>query len=270
MSLNAPGKHFREGITILGMFQMFPDNETAMRWFESCIWKDGRKCPTCGNPNTIESKHETMPYYCYKCKSFFSVKKGTVMASSKISYQKWAIGTYPVATNLKGVSSMKIHRDLGMTQKSAWFMVHRLRESWKQLAGVDSIEGPVEIDETCVGGSETNRHKEDKCKNEKVAAVGVKDRSTNKVSASPVPETTKARLTHFTVSHVDPAAKKYTDENPSYRSLINHESVKRSVGEYVRGQGHSWRPRQRENDTQQRDFVSRAGGICNDQKAADG
>ena len=238
MSQNAPGKHFREGITMLELFKMFPDNETAMKWFETRIWKHGRKCPTCGNDSTVPSKHKTMPYYCYKCKSFFSVKKGTVMESSKIGYQKWAIATYLVATNLKGVSSMKVHRDLGMTQKSAWFMIHRLRKSWKQLAGVDSMEGPVEIDETYVGGSETNRHAQDKGKHDKVAVVGVKDRATNKVSASPVPETAKARLTHFVEGHVEPAAIKYTDENPAYSSLSNHESVKHSVGEYVRGQAH--------------------------------
>ena len=133
---------------------------------------------------------------------------------------------------------MKIHRDLQITQKSAWFMVHRLRESWKTLAGVGSMEGPVEIDEVYLGGLEKNKHKEDKGKKDKVVVVGVKDRSTNKISAQPVPETTKARLTHFVESKVDKAAKKYTDENPAYNSLNNHESVKRGVGEYVRGQAH--------------------------------
>ena len=156
MSQHAPSKHYGEGITPTSLFRMFPDDGTAMRWFESRIWRDGRKCPDCGNPDTIESKHKTMPYYCHECRSFFSVKKGTVMESSKIGYQKWAIGTCLVAANLKGVSSMKIHRDLGMTQKSAWFMIHRLRESWKKLAGVDGMKGAVEIDEVFFGGLEKN------------------------------------------------------------------------------------------------------------------
>ena len=98
------------------------------------------------------------------------------------------------------------------------------------------MEGPVEINETHVGGSETNRHQQDRGKKTKTAVVGVKDRSTNKVSATPVPETTKARLQHFTESHVDDAATKYTDENRAYCGLSNHETVKHSVGEYVRGQ----------------------------------
>ncbi len=238
MGQQAPGKSFRKGITIAELFKMFPDNHTAQKWFEDRIWKDGRRCPTCGNNDTTPARHPKMPYYCYKCKSHFSVKKGTVMQQSKVSYQNWAIATYLFATNLKGVSSMKIHRDLGVTQRTAWFMVHRLRESWKQLAGVDGMDGPVEIDETFVGGSETNRHQPDKGKTAKMAVVGVKDRTTNKVAASPVPETTKARLTDFVDGHVKPTAKKYTDENPSYGSLTNHEAVKHSVGEYVRGQAH--------------------------------
>ena len=107
---------------------------------------------------------------------------------------------------------MKIHRDLGITQKSAWFMVHKLRESWKSLAGVEKIDGPVEIDEAHLGWLEKNKHKDDKGKKEKVAVIGVKDRATNKITAQSVPETTKARLENFIESQVNDTAKKYTDK----------------------------------------------------------
>ena len=238
MSQQAPGKSFRKGITMMDLFKMFPDNKTAEKWFESRIWKNGRVCPICKGNETRPATHKTQPYRCPKCRRFFSVKKGTVMEQSKISYQHWAIVTYLFATNLKGVSSMKIHRDLGITQKSAWFMVRRLRESWKSLAGVEKMDGPVEIDEVCLGGKDRFRHADKKGTKEKTAVVGVKDRSTNKISAQPVPETTKARLDNFIESKVNESAKKYTDENPTYKGLSNHESVKHSVGEYVRGQAH--------------------------------
>ena len=127
----------------------------------------------------------------------FSVKVGTVMESNKISYQKWAIVTYQFATNLKGVSSMKAHRDLHVTQKTTWFMVHRLRKSWKTLAGVTDMKGPVEIGETYIGGREGNKHEGRKGTAEKSIVVEIKDRDTNAVSASVVPEATKARLEHF-------------------------------------------------------------------------
>ena len=239
----APGKNFRKGITLMELFRKFPDNETAEKWFESRIWKNGRVCPLCQGAETRPSTHKTQPYRCPQCRRFFSVKKGTVMEASNISYQHWAIATYLFATNLKGVSSMKIHRDLGITQKSAWFLVHRLRESWKTLAGVDSMTGPVEIDEVYLGGLEKNRHADKKQPHSqggknKTAVVGIKDRATNKISAQPVPETTMLRLENFIESKATKESVKYTDENPSYNRLSNHESVRHSVGEYVRGQAH--------------------------------
>ena len=137
------------------------------------------------NAGFRQTSHPKMPYWCNVCRKYFSVKKGTVMEQSKISYQHGTIGTYLFATNLKGVSSMKIYRDLGITQKSAWFRVHRLRESWKTLAGVEKMDYPVEIDEVYLGDLEKNKHKEGKGKKEKVAVVGVKNRVTNKISANP-------------------------------------------------------------------------------------
>lgn len=161
---------------------MLPDNDTAMKWFESRIWKNGRKCPTCDNPDTIEARHPKMPYYCYRCNSYFSVKKGTVMECSKIGYQKWAIGVYLVATNLNAISSMKIHRDLGMTQKSAWFMMLKLRESWHKLIGVDKMSGTVEINEAFFGGLDKSRRADKKRTKSKTTVVGVKDKRANKTA----------------------------------------------------------------------------------------
>ncbi len=87
-----------------------------------------------------------MPYRCRDCRKHFSVKSHSVMQGSKLPLAKWAIAFYLYSTNLKGVSSMKLHRDLGITQKSAWHMAHRIREAWDMDA--DRFAGPVEADET--------------------------------------------------------------------------------------------------------------------------
>ncbi len=238
---SAPGRSERAGISIIELFEMFPDDEAARKWFESVLWADGiRTCPYCGSPDTAwEGGKPSVPYRCTMCHGHFSVKTGTVMHRSKIGYQKWAVAIYMFATSLKGVSSMKMHRELHITQKSAWFMVQRLRESWRDLAGGDKMDGPVEIDEAFFGGSESNKHADKKGLAKKTAVVGVKDRINKRIIARPVPETTKARLEDFVETHVHTDAKKYTDENSAYSGLKNHESVKHGVGEYVRGQSHT-------------------------------
>lgn len=245
---SGPGRSEREGISLVELFRMFPDDGTAEAWFESILWEGGRPCPYCGNPETVRTDHKpTVPYRCVQCHSHFSVKTGTVMHRSKLGYQKWAIAIYMFATSLKGVSSMKLHRDLHITQKSAWFMGQRIREAWSSIADVQSssssseekMQGPVEIDELYVGGREKNKHADKKGQTDKTIVVGVKDRDTNKVTARTVPEATKARLEHFIETNVSDGAVKYTDENPSYGSLENHHTVNHSVGEYVRGQIHT-------------------------------
>ena len=145
MSENGPEKSRREGMTITDLIKMFPDDKTAEKWFEKNIWGDKPRCPRCGNTNITKTKNQSMPYYCAgvgigTCNKRFSVKVGTVMERSHISYQNWAIATYQFMANVKGTSSMKLHRDLELPQKTTWFMVQRLRKAWKTLAGVDGVE----------------------------------------------------------------------------------------------------------------------------------
>ena len=243
MANNAPGKHYRQGLSIKQLTRQFPDEKTAERWFVNNRWPSGIACPKCGSM-AIQDRptRKPQPYRCSDCKNDFSVKTGTLMHNSPLGCQTWAIALYLFSTGLKGTSSMKLHRDLGVTQKTAWHLAHRIRESWrddKTLFG-----GPVEADETFVGGKERNKHRNKKLLAGrgavgKMAVAGVKDRTTNRVSASVIPDTTGQTLRKFVSSRTMPDATIYTDGHIAYRGLLNHEAVKHSVGEFVRGQAHT-------------------------------
>jgi len=127
----APDRSDRNSLSVIELFKMFPDEESARKWFEGMLWKEHRYCGHCGSVNTKHVKSEKpMPYWCSDCRSYFSIRTGTPMQSSKISLQKWVIGLYLMTANLKGVSSMKLHRELGISQSCAWHMTHRIREAW--------------------------------------------------------------------------------------------------------------------------------------------
>ena len=122
--IKAPGKHYRVGISLLELYEMFPDEQSAVDWFESIYWPDGRKCGHCGSEKTSCVPNQTpMPYWCTDCRSYFSVKTGTVLQSSKVPMRKWAFAVYLYTTSLKGVSSMKLHRDLKVTQRTSYTRV---------------------------------------------------------------------------------------------------------------------------------------------------
>ena len=154
--MTAPGQSNRSGISLAELFRMFPDDATAEAWFADCRWPSGVGCPHCGSMNVQTGAAHKMPYRCRDCRQRFSTRTGTTMADSKLGYQKWAIAIYLVTTSLKGVSSMKLHRDLGITQKSAWHLAHRIRQAWAD--NTETFEGPVEADETFIGGKEANKH----------------------------------------------------------------------------------------------------------------
>ena len=132
--IKAPGKAFRAGVSLIELFEMFPDNATAEAWFAEHRWPNRKPiCPHCGHDDVqVGAAHASQRYRCRhrECGRRFSVKIGTVMEGSNINYQKWAIAIYLIVTFLKGVSSMKLHRDLRITQKSAWHMAHRIRAAW--------------------------------------------------------------------------------------------------------------------------------------------
>ena len=244
MAHKAPGKHFRKGLTLTQLYRQFPDDAAAGAWFVEQRWPHGIACPRCGDTNIQErTTHPRMPFRCRGCKKFFSVKTGTMMEGSNIGYQGWLIALYSLTTNLKGTSSMKLHRDLGITQKSAWFLAHRIREAWAD--NKTQFSGPVEVDETFFGGKEANKHGNKKLKAGrgtvgKTAVVGAQDRATGKVSGTVVSDTKTETLQGFVVDNAMPDAHVYHDDATAYRDLpFSHAAVKRSVSQYVHGKVHT-------------------------------
>ena len=248
MAVNAPGMHFREGISLFKLFEMFPDNATAEAWFIRTRWPDGMACPRCGSVNVNDkAKHKTMPHRCRDCDKRFSAKTGTVMECSRLNYQVWAIAIYLYTTNLKGVSSMKLHRDLNVTQRTAWYLLHRIRHCMSQEEQI-LFPGPVEVDETYVGGKEANKHAKDKLRAGrgtagKIPVAGVKDRDTKQVQAQVIDEVDEEAMEAFIHDRVEEGATVYTDGSHAYNGLsadgFEHEAVIHSRGEYVRGDAYT-------------------------------
>ena len=249
MTQKAPGKAHREGISLIDLFRQFPDDKTAESWFEEQRWGQAgipSHCPLCGSTERVRPvpSRRPLPYWCGDCRRNFSVKTGTVMHRSKIGYQKWAIGIYLWSVSLKGVSSMRLHRDLNITQKSAYFMAQRLREAWSDAP--ESMSGPVEADEAYFGGKEKNKHAKKKVRAGrgsvgKTAVAGIKDRESNRVSAKVVESTGKEELQDFVRQRAVTGAILYTDESRSYKGMpdYQHEAVNHSTSEYVRDQAHT-------------------------------
>ena len=239
------GKSFREGINWIQLLKKFPDDATAEQWFAQQRWKGNPTCPHCRSKNIqCGAKHASMPYRCRTCRKRFSVRIGTAMEETKLGYQVWAMAIYILTTGIKGVSSMKLHRDLGITQKTAWFLAHRIRETWEKYQNL--YLGPVEVDETYIGGKEQNKHEYKKLKAGrgavgKTAVVGAKDRATNKVEAKVIADVTSKTLTTFVGDTTKQGAKVFTDDASAYTKLkgYEHKTVKHSVKEFVNGMAHT-------------------------------
>ena len=220
---NGPGKAYRKGMTLMDAVKQFDTEEKAEQWFIPQRWPDGVTCPACDSKEVSpRPTRKPQPFRCRSCRKDFSVKTGTVFHSSKIPLSKWAIGFYLYMTNLKGVSSMKLHRDLGITQKSVWHMAHRIREAMRVDGPV--FVGPVEADATYIGGCESNKHADKKLRAGrgtvgKAAVAGVKDRETNQVSAGAVPRTDGPTLRAFVHERTEPSATVYADEAAAYNRL---------------------------------------------------
>jgi len=231
--------------SIIELLKAFPDEQSCIDHLETLRWNGYVVSPFDINSKVYKCKGNK--YRCKNTGKYFNVKTQTLFDNTKIELQKWFLAIWLVTSHKKGISSMQLARDLDVTQKTAWFMLHCIRRCFG-IENNNDLDNNVEVDETYIGGKNKNRHKDKKVEGsqgrsakDKAPVVGMIERG-GKLNACKVHDVKAATLSMAVIRHIKETANLYTDEWVGYNGLdriYNHSIVKHGEGEYVKGNAHT-------------------------------
>lgn len=223
-------------LRLKNFYQRFPNEEACIEYLAQMRWPEQRACPHCGSVKTYSFKNGKKLFKCSDCHKQFSVKVGTIFTDSHIPLQTWFLAVYLLTTQKKGISSIRLAEYLEVTQKTAWFMLHRIRYAMNYGTFDKPLDGVLEADETYIGGKTTF----DKKHQNKVAVMGIveKKKNTGRIvtKVTKIPDATVALP--FIRAYAKQHATLHTDESRIYNRVkreYTHEHVNHSKFEYVRG-----------------------------------
>ena len=227
--------------SMIQMMQAIPDEQAAIAHFTAIRWRTGKFCPICNSDRLIHSFADGRTHKCGDCRRRFSIRVGTIFEDSKLPIRTWLLAIWLITSHKKGIASTQLAKDLGITQKSAWFVLHRLRYAAQTKSFNRRLAGEVEADETFIGGKEKNKHAWQRTGGKqggkgKVAVLGILERE-GELRTGITPSLSARNVQSVIRDNVAPGAALMTDEHGSFVGLSDtyyHHRVNHSAGEYVR------------------------------------